>query len=155
LALQAGYDLHYGDLAFGPTVSMQYTSVHLNGFGENGSLVPLQIHSDSQDSLVTDVGGRAYYKFHLSNIPVIPTVRLAWEHEYLYSNLPITATAPELGGATATFNGVNEGHDSLIINASIAVQWTTRIWTTIGYGGQVARNHYNSNAVTGTFSFSF
>jgi outer membrane autotransporter protein len=82
---EAGYDLHYGDLAFGPTVSMQYTSVHLNGFGENGSLVPLQIHSDSQDSLVTDVGGRAYYKFYISNIPVIPTVRLAWEHEYLYS----------------------------------------------------------------------
>jgi uncharacterized protein YhjY with autotransporter beta-barrel domain len=151
----AGYDFHYGDLSFGPTVSMQYTSVHLNGFGENGSLVPLQIHSDSQDSLVTDVGGRAYYKFHLGSIPVIPTVRLAWEHEYFYSNLPITASAPALDGATATFSGPAVGHDSLIINANISVQWTPRIWTTIGYDGQVARDNYNSNAVTGTFSFSF
>jgi outer membrane autotransporter protein len=152
---EAGYDFHWNDLSFGPTVAMQYTNVHLNGFGENGSLVPLQIHSDSQDSLVTDVGGRAYYKFHVSSIPVIPTVRLAWEHEYFYSNLLITATAPALNGATATFSGPAEGHDSLIINAGISVQWTPRIWTTIGYDGQVARNHYNSNAVTGTFSFSF
>jgi len=151
----AGYDFHCGDLAFGPTVSMQYTKVHLDGFGETGSLVPLNIHGDSQDSLRTDVGGQAYYRWRVGSIPVIPNLRLAWEHEYFYSNLPITASAPALNGATATFNGPNEGHDSLIINANIAVQWTPRIWTTIGYDGQVARDHYNSNAVTGTFSFSF
>ena len=151
----AGYDFHYGDLSFGPTVSMQYTDVHIGGFGEHGSLVPLNIHSDSQDSLRTDVGGQAYYRWHVGNIPVIPNVRLAWEHEYFYSALPITATAPTLDGATATFSGPDEGHDSLIINANIAVQWTPRIWSTIGYDGQVARDHYNSNAVTGTFSFSF
>jgi len=151
----AGYDFHCGDLSFGPTISMQYTDVHLSGFGEHGSLVPLNIHSDSQDSLRTDLGGQAYYKWHVGNIPVVPTVRLAWEHEYFYANLPITASAPALDGATATFSGPDEGHDSLIINANIAVQWTPRIWTTIGYDGQVARDHYNSNAVTGTFSFSF
>ena len=151
----AGYDFHCGDLSFGPTVSMQYTDVHIGGFGEHGSLVPLNIHGDSQDSLRTDVGGQAYYRWHVGNIPVIPNVRLAWEHEYFYSALPITATAPTLDGATATFSGPNEGHDSLIINANIAVQWTPRIWTTIGYDGQVARDNYNSNAVTGTFSFSF
>jgi len=151
----AGYDFHYGDLSFGPTVSMQYTDVHISGFGEHGSMVPLNIHGDSQDSLRTDVGGQAYYRWHVGNIPVIPNVRLAWEHEYFYSALPITATAPALDGATATFSGPNEGHDSLVINANIAVQWTPRIWTTIGYDGQCARDHYNSNAVTGTFSFSF
>jgi uncharacterized protein YhjY with autotransporter beta-barrel domain len=151
----AGYDFHCGDLSFGPTVSMQYTDVHVSGFGENGSMLPLNIHGDSQDSLRTDVGGQAYYRWHVGNIPVIPNVRLAWEHEYFYSALPITATAPALDGATATFSGPNEGHDSLIINANIAVQWTPRIWTTIGYDGQCARDHYNSNAVTGTFSFSF
>ena len=151
----AGYDFHYGDLAFGPTISMQYTDVHISGFGEHGSLVPLNIHGDSQDSLRTDLGGQAYYKWHVGNIPVVPTVRLAWEHEYFYANLPITASAPTLDGATATFSGPDEGHDSLIINANIAVQWTPRIWTTIGYDGQVARDNYNSNAVTGSFSFSF
>jgi uncharacterized protein YhjY with autotransporter beta-barrel domain len=152
---EAGYDFHWNDLSFGPTVAMQYTNVHLNGFGENGSLVPLDIHSDSQDSLVTGVGGRAYYKFHVGSIPVIPTVRLAWEHEYFVSSLPLTISAPVLNNATTVVNGPHEGHDSLIINAGISVQWTPRIWTTIGYDGQFARSNYSSNAVTGTFSFSF
>jgi uncharacterized protein with beta-barrel porin domain len=54
---EAGYDLHCGPLAYGPYVLMQYIDVHVSGFSENGSLVPLDIHGDSQDSLVTDVGG--------------------------------------------------------------------------------------------------
>jgi len=152
---ETGYDFHWNDLSFGPTVAMQYTNVHLNGFGENGSLIPLNIHGDSQDSLVTDVGGRAYYKWLMGHIPVIPRVQLAWEHEYLYSNLPLIISAPALDGATTTVFGPNVGHDSLIINAGVSVQWTPRIWTTIGYDGQVARDHYNSNAVTGTLSFTF
>jgi hypothetical protein len=28
---------------------------------------------------------------------IIPSLTIAWEHEYFYSNLPITASAPELG----------------------------------------------------------
>jgi outer membrane autotransporter protein len=151
----AGYDFHCGDLTFGPIVSMQYTDVHVNGFSENGSLVPLDIHEDSEDSLRTDVGGRAYYNWHLGKMLIIPSLTIAWEHEYLYSNLPITASAPELGGATATFNGPNEGHDSLIINAGAGVQWTPNISTYIGYQGQLGRDNYNANGVTGTFSFSF
>ena len=151
----AGYDFHCGDLTFGPIVSMQYTDVHVNGFSENGSLVPLAIHGDSEDSLRTDVGGRAYYNWHLGKMLIIPSLTIAWEHEYLYSNLPITASAPELGGATATFNGPNEGHDSLLINAGAGVQWTPRISTYIGYQGQLGRDNYNANGVTGTFSFSF
>ena len=151
----AGYDFHCGDLTFGPIVSMQYTDVHVNGFSENGSLVPLAIHADSEDSLRTDVGGRAYYNWHLGKMLIIPSLTIAWEHEYLYSNLPITASAPELGGATATFNGPNEGHDSLLINAGAGVQWTPRISTYIGYQGQLGRDNYNANGVTGTFSFSF
>ena len=151
----AGYNGYCGNLTFGPIVSMQYTTAHLSGFSEHGSLVPLDIHSDSEDSLRTDLGAQASYNWHVGNIPVIPELKLAWEHEYKYSNLPITASAPELSGATATFNGPNLGHDSLLINANIAVQWTPRIWTTIGYDGQVARDHYSSHAVTGTFSFSF
>jgi uncharacterized protein YhjY with autotransporter beta-barrel domain len=151
---EAGYDIHCGALAFGPTVAMQFTRVFLNGFSENGSLVPLDIHGAGQNSLRTDVGGRVYYKWLVGNIPVIPTVNLGWEHEYKYSTLDIGASAPALDAST-TFSGPNIGHDSLLINAGISVQWTPRIWTTIGYDGDVARDHYNSNAVSGTFSFSF
>jgi uncharacterized protein YhjY with autotransporter beta-barrel domain len=152
---EAGKDFLCGNFSFGPTVAMQYTNVHLNGFGENGSLVPLNIHGDSQDSLVTDVGGRFYYTWHGSRTTIIPQVQLAWEHEFLYSNIPLTISAPELGGATTTVYGPNVGHDSMLIDATVSIRPTDRIWLTLGYNGQVLRDHYLSNSVVGTLSFSF
>ena len=117
---------------------MQYTNVSFDSFDEHGSFVPLNIRGDSQDSLRTDLGGQAYYKFYLGKTLVIPTVKLAWEHEFFYSTLPITASAPALGGATATFNGPFEGHDSLVINAGVSLQINPRLWITLGYDGQLA-----------------
>jgi outer membrane autotransporter protein len=152
---EAGYNFHCGDLTWGPLVAMQYTDVHVFGFSEHGSLVPLDIHSNSQDSLRTDLGAQASYCWHLGKTVVIPGLKLAWEHEYRYSNLDISGSAPDLNNATATFNGPNLGHDSLIIEANVGVQITPQIAATIGYDGQLARDHYISNAVTGTFSFSF
>jgi uncharacterized protein YhjY with autotransporter beta-barrel domain len=152
---EAGKDFLCDNFSFGPTVAMQYTNVHLNGFGENGSLVPLDIHGDSQDSLVTDVGGRAYYTWHGGNTTIIPQVELAWEHEFLYSNLPLTISAPGLDNATTTVYGPNVGHDSMIIDATLSIHPNSWIWLTLGYNGQVLRDHYLSNSVIGTLSFSF
>ena len=152
---EAGKDFLCGNFTFGPVVAMQYTNVHVNGFGENGSLVPLDIHGDSQDSLVTDVGGRAYYTWQGAKTTIIPKVELYWEHEYLYSNLPLTISAPDLDNATTTVSGPNVGHDSMIIGASLSIRPTSWIWLTIGYNGQVLRDHYLSNSVVGTLSFGF
>jgi outer membrane autotransporter protein len=152
---EAGYNFHCGDLVWRPLVAMQYTDAHVSGFTEHGSLVPLDIHSNSQDSLITDLGAQASYNWHLGKTTVIPGLKLAWEHEYRYSNLDISGSAPALNNASATFNGPNIGHDSLIIEANAGIQITPQIAATVGYDGQVARDHYISNAVTGTFSFSF
>jgi outer membrane autotransporter protein len=151
----AGYDIHCGNLTFGPVVSMQYTTVHIDSFSEHGSLVPLNVHSDSEDSLRTDAGARVSYTWHAGKMVVIPQVEVDWEHEFKYSNLPITVSAPVLNGATATLTGPNIGHDSLIINAGVGLQINPQISVYIGYQGQQFRGDYEANAVTGTFSLSF
>jgi outer membrane autotransporter protein len=135
--------------------ALQYTLVHIDGFNEQGSLLPLQIHADSQDSLRTDFGVRASYAWHVGNVLLIPSLTAAWEHEYFYSALPITVSSADFPGITATLSGPSEGHDSAIINAGIGAQWTPRISTYIAYQGQLGRDRYNSNAVTGGISFSF
>jgi outer membrane autotransporter protein len=128
--------------------------VHVDGFSEQGSLLPLHIHSNQEASLRTDLGGRATYTWHLGKVLVIPTLTVAWEHEYLYSALPITVSSAEFPGS-ATFSGPSEGHDSAILNAGAAFQFSSRLSTYLGYQGQLGRGNYNANAVTGGFSFSF
>jgi len=108
-----------GHFSVGPVAALQYTLVHIDGFNERGSLLPLQIHADSQDSLRTDFGVRASYAWHVGGVLLIPSLTAAWEHEYLYSVLPINVGSPLSAGATATLFGPREGHDSAIINGGI------------------------------------
>ena len=152
---EAGYDFHFGNFSVGPMAAFQYTLVHNDGFNESGSLLPLQIHSDTENSLRTDFGARATYTWHLGKVLVIPTLTAAWEHEYEYSSLPITVSPVQFPGITATFSGPNEGRNSAIVNAGAGFQFTPQLSTYIGYQGQLGRENYNSNAVTGGFTFSF
>jgi outer membrane lipase/esterase len=150
--IDVGYQWQRGDFSAGP---VQYTNVHIDSFTERGSFLPLNIHSDSEESWRTDLGVQVSYTWHVGNIIVIPRLWAAWEHEYKYSRLPITFSSPVFGGVSATTFGPHEGHDSAVINAGVGTQWTHRILTYIGYQGQLGRDNYNANGVTGTISFPF
>ena len=61
----------------------QYSYVRISGFNEQGSLLPLQIHSDSQDSFRTDLGVQVSHAWHVGSVLLIPSVTAAWAHQYL------------------------------------------------------------------------
>jgi uncharacterized protein with beta-barrel porin domain len=44
-------------------------------------------------------------------------------------------------------DGPAEGHNSVLIDAGIDLQWTPTIGTYFGYNGQVDRSNYASNSV--------
>jgi outer membrane autotransporter protein len=150
-----GYDFHFGALTAGPLASLQYTSVHIDGFSEKGSLAPLAIHSDSAESLRSDVGFRLFYPWQIGKVVLEPSLKAAWEHEYKYSALPITAGFAGIPGPSSTFSGPSEGHDSAVVSAGISVQWTPAIATYVNYDGQLGRDNYSSNAVTGGIRIGF
>jgi hypothetical protein len=122
-----------GRLTVGPTAALQYTYVNIDSFSEHGSLAPLDIHSQSAESLRSDFGLRASYQWQLGNVLVEPSLRADWEHEYKYSDLPITAGFAGIPGPSDTFYGPTEGHDSAIVSAGVSVQWTPMIATYVGY----------------------
>jgi outer membrane autotransporter protein len=153
--LSGGYDFHLGQLTVGPMAALQYTSVNIDDFSENGSLAPLAIHSGSAGSLRTDFGFRLFYQFRIGNISLEPSLKAAWEHEYKYSTLPVTASFAGLGGPSATFVGPYEGHDSAIISAGISAQLTRALSVYLSYDGQLGRSNYDSNAVSGGVRFNF
>jgi len=153
--IAGGYNFHVGQLTIGPTAALQYSSVEINGFSENGSIAPVKVSSDTQDSMRTDLGFRAWYDIHIGQIGMRPFVSAAWEHEYDYSALPISASLVDIPGAPVTVNGPSLGHDSAVVNAGVAVQWTRTFSTYVSYDGQLGRARYNSNGVSGGLRLSF
>jgi outer membrane autotransporter protein len=150
-----GYDFHFPQLKVGPIASLQFTDVGVDSFEEKGSLAPLNIHSGSAESLRSDVGFRAFYQWQIGKIVVEPSLKAAWEHEYKYSALPVTAGFAGIPGPSATFFGPSEGHDSAVVSAGVSVQVTPAITTYVTYDGQLGRGNYDSNAVTGGIKISF
>jgi outer membrane autotransporter protein len=153
--VSGGYNFRWGHLIAGPTASLQYTNVYVSGFTETGSLAPLQIHSASEESLRSDLGFRASYQWQLGKVVLAPYLTVAWEHEFKYSALPVTAGLAAIPGPDVTFVGPAEGQDSAVISAGIAIALTPSISTYIGYEGQLGRNRYDSNAVTGGVRIGF
>jgi outer membrane autotransporter protein len=153
--VSAGYDFHFGHLTVGPIASLQYTYVNIDEFSEKGSLLPLEIHSGSAESLRSDAGLRAFCQWQIGKILVEPSLRAAWEHEYKYSALPLVAGFAGTPGPATTFFGPSEGHDSAVVSAGVSVQWTPSLTTYVNYDGQLGRDNYDSNAVTGGISVRF
>ena len=151
----SGYDFHLGHLRIGPTAALQYTVASLDGFTERGSAAPLKVSSDSQDSLLTDVGFRAADYLPVGSVILGPFARVAWEHEYSYSSLPISASLADIPNSPIKVNGPRLGHDSAVINAGVSVQWTSHLSTYVSYDGQLGRSRYNSNGVSGGFRWLF
>ena len=137
--LTTGYDFHMGKWTFGPVASLQYTYAQISGFGENGSLAPMNIHSGSANSLRSDVGLRASASYRLGKVIIEPSAKVMWEHEYMYSALPITADFADFPGNSATFRGPKEGADSIIVEAGVNVRWTPTLSTFLRYDGQLGR----------------
>jgi outer membrane autotransporter protein len=125
--ISGGYDFHFGQLTVGPVAALQYTYAKIDGFSENGSLAPMQIQTGSAESLRSDVGFRVFYQWQIGKVVVTPSLKAAWEHEYKYSALPITAGFASVPGPSATFLGPAEGQDSAVISAGLSAQVTSTI----------------------------
>jgi outer membrane autotransporter protein len=145
----------FGQLTIGPTATLQYSNEHINGFSESGSIAPVAVSSDSEETWRTDLGFRAWYKFQFGGIGVRPFVRAAWEHDFNEGAVPVSARLVDIPGTPVTIFGPRLGHDSAVVNAGISVDWTKTISTYVSYDGQLGRDRYDSNGVSGGIRFSF
>jgi uncharacterized protein with beta-barrel porin domain len=66
-----------------------------------------------------------------------------------------SALRPGSQSAPALKAQADECHDSAIVSAGVSVHWTPAIATYVNYDGQLGRNRYDSNAVTGGVRISF
>jgi outer membrane autotransporter protein len=155
--LTAGWDYHCGQLVIGPVASVSYSYTNVNGFTEHGSVTDLTVNERSNEDWRTDLGFRAYYNFQAGKIGVRPFVRAAWQHDFYSENrFPLFVDLADIQGpAVPVVSGPGLGHDSCIVNAGASIQWTPTISTYVSYDGQLGRDRYELNEVSGGFNISF
>lgn len=150
-----GYDWKVGCFNIGPTASIQYTNVDIDRYTETGSLLPLEIQDQSEDSLRSTVGLRASYDIKVGPVIFRPELRAGWLHEYYDQAYPIDARLASGGGGILTAYGPTVGRDAAQIRAGVSAQLSRAFAVYVYYDGIVGRSNYNSNGGSGGFSFSF
>ena len=150
-----GYTFHAGGLSFGPTGTFQYTYLGVNGFTENGSLAPLNMPGQSQDSVRTAFGAKASYDWKAGGIIIRPEVSLAWQHEYGDTAYAWDSSLASGAGGNFTVHGPDIGRDSMLLGAGVSVMWNDRTSTYVYYDGEFGRTNYDVNSVSGGVRLSF
>jgi outer membrane autotransporter protein len=148
-----GYDYHLGAFTVGPIASIQYSTVGIDSFSENGSLGALRIESQSQDSLKSGVGLKASYSKSVGGIVLTPQMRAQWQHEYLTSASSIDAA---FNSATSfTVHGPHIGHDGLLLDAGASAQLTSELAIFAYYSGELGRENYSAHGINAGVRMTF
>jgi outer membrane autotransporter protein len=152
-----GYDWRFGCLNVGPTATFQYTDVQINQYSERGSLAPLTIEDQDEDSLRSTVGVRASYDWKVGSKGVIlrPEVRAAWLHEYNDQAYPIRSHLASGAGDSFTVFGPEMGRDAAQIGAGVTVHYNPSWSMFLAYDGVLGRGNYDANGASGGVTFSF
>ena len=99
------------------------------------------------------MGWQASYALKVSKITVTPEVRAQWQHEYLDSTRGIGASF--LPGGSFSVFGPNIGRDSVLLDAGVTVQLTSRVGVYAFYTGNLGCQNYSSHGVNGGVQMSF
>ncbi|RBP44412.1 uncharacterized protein YhjY with autotransporter beta-barrel domain [Roseimicrobium gellanilyticum] len=155
--LGTGYDFHAGPFTFGPSLSVQYTKVELDGFTERGAgSLSLDVRDAEEESLRSYLGARVACTFQLSDeVVLIPEVRAFWQHEFMQGGESIHATLD--GGNGPAFNYITETPDKDAIYAGVGVNalFGDHFSTSLYYHANFGRNEDAEHTISLNVNWKF
>jgi uncharacterized protein with beta-barrel porin domain len=147
--LSSGYDFRHGAFTYGPVGSVQFTNVSLNGYKERGSLTPLEIETQNDYSLATELGYRVAWLGEVNGVGVRPEVKVSWQHQYGDVALPIEASFANGEGGLFTTYGPNLGRDRAVISLGVSVIVNPRLETFLNVNGSFGSAIQSENVSAG------
>jgi T5SS/PEP-CTERM-associated repeat protein len=138
--IATGYDLQKGKFTYGPTASLQYTYLGVNGVNETGAQ-SLNFNSGgwNSSSMLSSVGAHAAYNWQAGkNVVVVPQLSLSWQHEFLQNPYDISGN---LGGTSPTFSNTSATgiRDYLYTGVGFTVEFGKK-WNTSFFYNAAAGN---------------
>jgi uncharacterized protein YhjY with autotransporter beta-barrel domain len=153
--LGGGYTKKIGAWAFGPLASLTYSRQAIDSFREEGSMLPLIVDDQAQDSLVSRVGFEVSHEFEAGEIHITPRVQVAWLHEFVRDSYEVNSRLADAPANDFTVAGPQIGKDSIELRASLDVRWSDQFSTYISYQGEYGRSNYDLHSITLGASYQF
>jgi uncharacterized protein with beta-barrel porin domain len=154
--IEFGHNFKAGEWTFGPTLELAYNHLWIDGFTESGSLSPLAIQAQQNDSLRSTLGAQARRDIPVSGTTVhlSPYVNAGWQHEYMDNRTAISASFANGTGNVFGVDGTAINRDSLVTGIGVQAFFNERVSGNLGYTVQ-ANSDFIIQDITGSMNYRF
>ena len=152
--LAGGYNIRKGNWTFGPTTSLQYTYLGVNGFNETGAQ-SLNLTSGGWNtaSMLGSLGALAAYTWQATkNLVVVPQISASWQHEFMQNPYAINSS---MGGVNFSNLSSAPLRDFLYTGIGVTLEFKQRWFTSIFYNAAAGNNDLQSQNIFWSFGCKF
>lgn len=144
----------YQGVNVSPYVILSYINIDIDGYTETGAgTANLTVADQDLDVLQSTLGVSVSKQYKNKSSTFVPSVHVAWLHEYLDEEQANTSTFAT-GGPSFSTRGLDPSDNSLNVGASVDVYNKGSLDVRISYDYEV-RDDYDSHAGQLTFRYSF
>ncbi|NIQ01152.1 MAG: autotransporter domain-containing protein [Nitrospinaceae bacterium] len=151
-----GYMFETGDWVYGPTASLQFTTLAEESYEETGGGgLGLAFESNTTNSLRSTLGGKLARVFKLhSGMIVIPEVRARWAREWLENEYTVNAQFVNIAGSSFEIRGRDLEDDSLYVGAGLTATLSKTLTGFIQYDADL-REQFSNHIINGGLKIKF
>jgi autotransporter-associated beta strand protein len=147
-SVDLGYDFPIGPFSIGPAVSMQYSRLWIDAYDETGAgALDLSYQDQTIDSLQSGLGARFSYEHRFSNLLLVPTLSVFWQHEFSRDGREVQAQIP--GGSWFTTRTPDPERDFALLGAGATLVINDTCQVGVNYSTEVGRSDYIVHSVNG------
>ncbi|GAB4245485.1 MAG: hypothetical protein OHK005_10840 [Candidatus Methylacidiphilales bacterium] len=149
-----GYDFKRGRWTFGPTGSLTYSKLWVDGFSENGSPIAQKFSQQEADSLQLGLGGKVSYLFPGNFVSIRPELRAEYRREFMDSARSIDSTLIG-GGPALQLETAPPSKDFAVLGGGLNAEFSDSTTAFVNYEAEVGRSNYIAHGVYGGVRWNF
>jgi len=124
MSLGGGWDAPFGKLLAGPTASLEYHHLGVDGFTESGAgALNLQVAPQNADSATSSLGLKATRPFSAFGANYEPSVSAAWRHEFVNQDRTLNAAFDSGAGPSFAVRSSGVGADAAALSARLEAKF--------------------------------
>jgi len=151
----AGYDFKKGNLAFGPTLSLQYVYLNINGYSEsNAGALNLNVDRQTGDSLQSSIGGRMTYKWQTKKAEYFPSIWTSYSHEFLNNSKTMNVSLAQ-GSSVVGIETASPNRNFVSIGAGITAIFKNSAQIFCNYNFQAGNSKYTAQTINAGLRLKF
>jgi outer membrane lipase/esterase len=150
-----GWWFDFGNLRTGPFANLEWQTVKVNGYSENGNdSSAMWFGSQQRDALIGTLGWRLQGHWQVANLAMSPYAELAWNHDSNADSREVSAGLNSMNG-TFALTGFVPDKSWGNANLGVSAQLTPSMTSWIGYSGRFGDSSQKYNSFNMGFRVNF